>query len=533
MAFAVRFPRPRRRAPAVLWLPGLAVVAATLLPLWYLARRSTERGWGPWRSTLTGSTPELLGNSLQLALAVALVSAAVALPAAWLTVRTDLPLRRAWAVALALPLAIPSYVMGLAVVAALGPRGMLQGWLEPLGVERLPEIYGFWGACLALSAVSFPYVFLVLRAALRTLDGAQAEASQSLGRGSWRTFAAVSLPALVPALAAGLLLVVLYVLSDFGGVATLKYDTFTRAIYIQYSSSFDRTVAAILALALALLTLAILAAELLARSAFGARGRAGRVRPAAPVALGRWRWPALAFLALLLLVSLVLPLGVLVYWLVRGARAGTDFPPLGGPLRNSLTMAMAGAGITVALALPVAVLAARYRGLATRALEQAAYASHALPGLVVALALVFFGISYARPLYQTPWMLLFAYVVLFLPNALSALRAPLLGHALSLEEAAASLGRRPLAVLASVTLPLARPGAVAAFGLVFLTILKELPATLLLSPPGYRTLPGVTWANSSAALSGGAALPALVLIAAAAVPLALLAWRGGLESLDG
>ncbi|MCC7365169.1 MAG: iron ABC transporter permease [Dehalococcoidia bacterium] len=534
MAFAVLSHRRGRRrpAPAALWLPGLAVVIVTLLPFWYLWKRSTERGWSAWDETLSRSATELLANSAKLSLGVAVICVAVALPAAWLTVRTDLPFRRAWSVLLALPLAIPSYVMGMTVVAALGPKGMLQGWLEPLGVDRLPEIYGYWGALLTLGAVSFPYVYLVLRAALRTLDPFEEEASRSLGRGPWSTFAAVSVPALIPAIAAGLLLVALYVLSDFGGVATLKYNTFTRAIFIEYSSSFDRTGAAILGVVLAGLAALLLAGELFARSRYQARARAKRLSPARPIALGRWRWPAVAFLAAVVAISLVLPMGVLVYWLVKGIRAGADFPEVWEPLRHSATMAASGGVVTVLLALPIALLAARFGGPLARLLEQAAFATHALPGLVVALALVFFGIGYATELYQTTWMLLVAYVILFLPNALGALRAPLMRQSPHLEEAAAGLGRRPLAAIASITLPLARPGAVAAFALVFLTIMKELPATLLLSPPGYRTLPGVVWSNSSEALYGGAALPALILVGVAAVPLVLLVWRGDLDAVE-
>ncbi len=149
------FGRGGRRAPGFLWIPALAVAAVSLAPVYYLAVRSTERGWEPWREVAEQSLWPLLVDSLQLAGLVVACSLAIALPAAWLTGRTDLPGRRAWAVGLALPLAIPSYVMGLAVVAALGPRGLLQDWLEPLGVERLPEIYGLPAATLTLTAVTY------------------------------------------------------------------------------------------------------------------------------------------------------------------------------------------------------------------------------------------------------------------------------------------------------------------------------------------------------------------------------------------
>jgi iron(III) transport system permease protein len=195
-------------------------------------------------------------------------------------------------------------------------------------------------------------------------------------------------------------------------------------------------------------------------------------------------------------------------------------------------MALAGAAITVVIALPLAILAARYGGLLARSAEQAAYLSHALPGLVVALALVFFGIRYATEFYQTVWMLLFAYVILFAPNALSALRASLLRQPANLEDAAASLGKSPMLAVLTVTAPLARPGITAALALVFLTIIKELPATLILSPPGYETLPGLVWSRSTDALYAGAALPALLLVCLAAIPIALLVWKGDVGALE-
>ena len=525
-------PRGGLRAPAILWIPGLLAVALTLLPAWYLLDRSTEHGWSAWEETLSRSAGELLVNSLGLAAVVSIASAAVAVPAAWLTVRCELPGRSYWAVLLALPLAIPSYVMGLTVVASLGPRGMLQGWLEPLGVERLPEVYGFWGAAFTLAAVSFPYVYLVTAAAMRALDPAVEEASLSLGTSPIRTFGRVTLPMLAPALAAGLLLVALYTLSDFGGVATLRYETFTRAIFIEYQTSFDRTAAAILGVALGGVAIVVLLAELAVRASAADRLRAKRLAPPQPIALGRWFWPSVLFLAILVLVTLGLPVFVLAYWLVKAMRAGSDFPEMWSPVRHTIVLGVGGAAVTVALALPLALLSTRYAGIASRALEQLAFVTHALPGLVVALSLVFFGIGYATDLYQTTWMLLLAYVILFLPNALSALRAPLLRQARQLEEAGASLGRAPLRVLATVTLPIARPGVLVALPLVFLTVVKELPATLLLSPPGYRTLPGLVWSLSSEATYGAAALPALVLIGLAAVPVAALAWRGVLEDAD-
>lgn len=523
--------RPARKAPAALWLPGLLAVALTFIPVFYLALRSTEDGWSPWSRAFHTSVPQLLQRSLWLAAVVALLCVAVAVPAAWLTTRADIPARRVWSVLLTVPLAIPSYITALAVVAFLGPKGMLQGWLEPLGVDRLPEVYGFWGAAFTLTCAGYPYVYLVVRAALASADTAEEEASRSLGVSPLRTFFAITLPGLVPALAAGILLSVLYTLSDFGAVSLLNYSTFTRDIFIEYQSSFDRTGAAVLGAILGLVTLLILTSELGVRS-WLARGRKRRQAAVRLVPLGRWGVLALAFLSIAVSLALVLPVGVLIYWLINGLRANADFPALAPAVRHSVEMALAGAAITVALAFPVAILSARYGGLLARATEQAAYITHALPGLVVALALVFFGIRYATGLYQTVWMLLLAYVILFVPNALSALRGTLVRQPANLEDAAASLGKGPLMAIATVTAPLARPGLAAAFALVFLTIMKELPATLILSPPGYQTLPGLVWSRSTDALYAGAALPALALIAVAAIPVGLLAWKGDIGALE-
>ncbi len=288
-------------------------------------------------------------RSLTLALVVAVASVLVAVPAAWLTTRAALPGRRGWAVLMAAPLAIPSYIMAMTVVDFLGPRGTLQGWLEPLGVERLPEIYGFWGSAFTLTAASFPYVYLVLRAAFATADVSEEEASRSLGAGPLRTFFRVVLPGMVPAIAAGVLLVVLYTLSDFGAVSTLNYDTFTRSIFVEYQTSFDRTGAAVLGAMLALVAAAILAAELTVRGRMGRRA-SRRQSLMRPVPLGRWKWPAAGFLALIALLSLGLPLGVLGYWLVKGLQANANFPEIGSAARHSVTMAIGGAIITVLLA---------------------------------------------------------------------------------------------------------------------------------------------------------------------------------------
>ncbi len=516
--------------PAALIVPALAVAAAVNLPLCYLFVRSAEGGLDRYLATVgSARTLGLIGSTLGLVAGVVAASLAVALPLAWLVARTDLPGRRFWVVAGALPLVFPSYVSAFALVAVLGPRGYLQGWLEPLlGVARLPGlVYGYGGALAALALFAYPYTYLLLVAALGRTDPALEETSRALGRGRWRTFFAVVLPQLRPALYAGSLLVALYTLSDFGAVSIVRYDTFTLSIYNAYRGLFDRTVAASLGTVLVALTVALIAVEtLLLRRVRPARPGAGR--PPERVRLGRWRGPALAGVGALALVTLGLPLGVVLSWGARALALGHPLGAAGGAALGSLGTSLAAAAAAVALAVPAAAWAARHPSRAARAVERASHAGYALPGIVVALSLVFFASRRLPALYQTLTLLVAAYVVRFLPEALAAARAAFAAVPRRLEEAARSLGRGPLSVLGGLTLPLVRPGLLAGGGLVFLTAMKELPATLILRPIGFETLATRVWSAAAEGIYSEAALPALLLVAASAPPVWALIIRPAL-----
>jgi iron(III) transport system permease protein len=498
-----------------------------LLPPAYLVWRTAGAGEAAVQALLRPTTWATLGRTLVMAGAVTAAAVIIGVPLAWLTTSTDLPFRRFWALAAALPLVIPSFVFAYLLVAILGPRGMVQQVLQPLlGVERLPEIYGFPGAFLALTLISYPFVFLGVRAALLRLDPGLLEAARSLGASPRQAFWRVTVPQLRPAVVAGSLLVALYVLRDFGAVAIMRYDTFTRIIYVQYRSFMDRSLAAALALVLVGLTAAFLYLESRSRGrAHYARRSAGAPRAPAVVPLGRWRLPALLFVAAVVGLALILPAAGLVYWLARGLAIEGALTAPWRPAGNSLAVSLGAAMLTMGAALPVAILSVRRPSRLSRVVERLTYGGFALPGIVIALALVFFGIGYARSLYQTTAMLLIAYVVLFVPEGVGAARASLLQVSPSLEEAGRSLGRRPLAVFRRVTLPLLRPGVSAGAALVFLTAMKELPVTLILSPAGFRTLSTTLWANVSEAFFAQAAVPALLLILLSSIPLAFLTFR--------
>lgn len=515
--------RGHARTPAVLAILASLAAAATVLPLIYLVLRAGGAGIDAWASLLALRTAEILLRSLVLVVAVSCLATLLGVPLAWLTTRTNLPARRTWLVLATLPLVLPTYVGGLVLVLALGPRGMLQRLLAPLGVERLPEIYGLPGALLILGLHTYPYVLLTTRAALLRLDPAAEEASRSLGLGPWSSFRRVVLPALRPAIASGVLLAALYTLGDFGAVSLLNYETFTWAIFIQYQSAYDRSVAAAFSLVLVLVAGAILVLEARTRPSWHVyRAGVGAARRGPTLPLGRWRWPALIFASAPILLGMVLPVILLTVWAVQEVSTGSLARSLDRAALGSVSVAAIAAVVTVLAALPLAFLNVRFPGRLSSLLERVTYVGFALPRLVIALGLVFFGAAYVRPLYQTLVLLIAAYTILFLPAALGSISAALRQVHPHLEEAARGLGRSPGQVFLSVTLPLMWPGILAASALVFLLTMEELPATLILRPSGLDTLTVAVWSAATEALYNQAAVPALMLTLVSGFSVALL-----------
>jgi iron(III) transport system permease protein len=514
--------------PAFLTVPSLLVCGAVLLPAAYLVVRAAGADEGVLELLLRGRTARVLLNTLLLAAAVTATSVAVAVPLAWLTARTDLPGARLWSVLAALPLVVPSYIGGFMVVTVFGPVGALQRALEPLtGLARLPDIHGFAGAWLTLTLFAYPYVLLSVRAGFRGLDPSLEEASRGLGEGEWTTFRRVTVPLLRPWIQAGALLVALYVLSDFGAVAIMRFESFTTAIYLQYQAALNRSYAAVLSLVLVVLAAAVLVlGEQRGRARFHRLG-AGAKRPARVVPLGRWRPVAVLFCAGVAALGVAMPVGVLAYWLAIGAQHGDALARVLAPTVRSVTASALGAGLTLLMALPIALLSVRHGGALARLTLRVMYVSYALPGLVIALALVFFAARYAPAVYQTLGLLVFAYAVHFLPQATGPLRSALQQVSPSQEEAARTLGRTGPDVLWTITLPLVRSGIVAAAALVFLTIMKELPATLLLSPTGFDTLATTIWTDANDGRFGRTGPPALVLLAVSSASMWLLLGQEG------
>lgn len=489
-------------------LAAVVAIALAVLPLYYLVVRALDRGTSTaWDVLARPSTAELARRSVELALIVTVACVVLGVGLAWLVSSTDLPGRRVWRVVLALPLALPSYVAAW-------------GW-----IGWRPEIAGRSGAALVLTTISYPYVYLPTLAALRRVDPGLADVARTLGRSRTATFRLVTLPQIRPAVVGGGLLVGLYVLSDFGAVATMRYPVLTHAIYRSYRTLFDRTPAAVLGCVLALLAIAVVAL-----TAFVGRRRIARVgggapRPQPVHALGAWRWPALVIPAGVLAVALGVPARGVHLWIRQGGWS-PEWDEMGPAALNSLQVGALGAAAVVALALPVALLAVRHPGPLPRVAEAAAYAGHALPGVVVGLAMVFVGIRAAPSLYQRLPLLVVAYAVLFLSLALGSLTASVAQVPPRLEEVARTLGRGPVRAWLAVTGRLVLPGVGAAATLVFLTVMKELPATLFLRPTGFDTLATRLWDHTGSFQRSRAAPYAIVIVVLAALPAALLAALG-------
>ncbi|MCS7274221.1 MAG: iron ABC transporter permease [Candidatus Bipolaricaulota bacterium] len=507
---------PRR---ALLALSALAIAAAIALPLLLTLWRGITAEFSLWATLWQVRLLPLLGNSLALAGAVTLGSLVLGVLLAWLIERTDLPGRRIFGPLLVATLVIPCYLIAIWHISFWGPRGLLERSLETLlgASVSVPTIYGFLGAWLILMIATYPYVYTLARAALRSLDPQMEEAARSLGARKLKIFFKVTLPLLAPALAAGGLLSAVYVLADYGVVAALRYETFTVAIYKQLAGRYDQAPAAVLSTVLIALTVVLL---VLQQRLWG-RGRhyyRASQKPLPVVRLSFWsRWAALGLVGLVLFLGLILPVGVSLYWWLEGMVRpnptavlwGTSLGDLWRYAGNSLFSAATAATLALVLAWPIAYRAVRYD---QHSLTRLAQAGQALPGVLIALALALVLHRFVPSLYFTVWALIFAYVIRFFSHALQATEAGLARVPVRLEEAARSLGHSTVGVWRRVTLPLVAPSLGAGWTLIFLNALRELPATLLLRPPGFDTLPVRLWIAAGEGFYAQAAAPALLLI---------------------
>ncbi len=461
-------------------------------------------------------------SSLTLLLHTVLV-AAVATPicgvigvaGAWFVERTRLPGRWLWALLLVAPLTVPPFVTSYA-------------WAT-LGVP----LQGYWGAVGIIGFSYYPIVFLLVAVSLRGLDPALEETARSLGLSARQTFFRVVLPQLRPAILGGLLLVALDALVEFDAFVALKYQTFATDIYAQYQLGLSVAGAAALSLiSIALCVLLLIGEARLRGNVNYTRVSQGARRATSRYDLGRATVPVLLGFAGVVAIGVGLPIGMLIDWFSQSSHAALSMAAanthyLLPATLTSIALGFSSALLAVILAFPIAVLAVRNRGPVVTVLERATYLSYALPDLVGAIALSYAASHYFPSLYGSFALLVFAEAILFVPFAVVALRATLGQIEPSLEESARSLGSGPLTSLWRVTVPLTRPGFVAAAVLVFAFALGDLSTAQVLLPLDSYTLGTEFQANSASVAFAAAAPFAAVLIALAMLSAYILMSRFG------
>ncbi len=477
-----------------------------LLPLIYIAVRTFQAGPSGVASDLFRPyTLGLLVNTVFLAGSVTILACALAVAAAWMTERTDLPGRRWWRLATALPLAMPAYVSSFAW-SSLGP------WFQEMQ-----------GAVLILTFYSIPMAYLPVCAALRSLDPDLEDVARSLGYGRWRSFVRVVLPQIRPALGGGALLITSHMLAEFGALSFLRVETFTTAIFDQYTGQFNNQAAALLSGVLILLCLPVAFGEAKLR---GRRRRArlgrGNARMSTPMPLGRATPLVILGLAALAALGVGVPLVTLGFWVMQGASAGQGIGQVLPAMVTSVQYALPGAALTTLLALPLVVATtSRGSGWLARLADRLPYLVHGLPGIVVALTAVSVAIRWVPAIYQSTLLVAVVYAVLFLPLAQSSIRASAELVPGELEDVARSLGKGRFAAFVYATLPNLAPGIGAALALACLQLMRELTATLLLAPAGSSTLATEFWNYTSDRAYAAAAPFAAVLVLVSGIPVYL------------
>jgi len=489
-----------------LGLKALVVLVLILIlqPLLYLVIRASEKSGSQIVALLTREkTLEVLGVTLSLLAIVVAVNVVLGTSIAAGLHYVKLPVPRLFMVATILPLAIPSYVFTYTWKALF------------------PSMQGLWAASFILALSTMPYMILTVFIAFQKIDLALIEVGRSLGLSKVAIFFRIILPQVRRSISAGALLSGLYVLSDFGAVSLLNLETLTVSIQNLFKSSYDRGAAAIIGILLFLAAAVFISFETRLKGRdFETRGNEGFQNAIKRVDRTALSLFTLSVLGAYIICAVVLPFYVLITRFLENPSA-VEVSDLISSAVSTVGVAALGAMMAFALSLPLAFLISQGKGKFTTFSERSILMAHALPGVVVGLALVSFG-SRLGGLYQSIYLLAFAYAVLFLAKSVASTSSSLALVPPQLKEVAATLGKSKSKIATEVVFPIALPSMSLGILLVFLTAMKELPATLMLRPTGMDTLATQIWSAASISRFNEAAPYALILVAIAAVPTFIL-----------
>lgn len=507
--------RSRRSWRALgLQLATLAVLVFTLIPAIYLVIRALEKPLPEILDLLLREkTLEVVGTTALLVTTVVLINTLLGTLLANGLFFVKLPFARLLVIPAILPLAIPSYVFTYTWMAIV------------------PSLSGFYAAAFILVLTTLPYVVLANLMGLRRIDTGLIEVAQTLGLKRSEIFLRVVLPQIRRNISAGALLSGLYVMSDFGAVSLLNTETLTVSIQNMYKASYDRSAAAVISLILILASVIFIVLE----EKFKGTGKTASIAKTYSVKnllieKYSFKIATLSFLLTYVLFAVIAPFYVLISRFL-GNPEPVEYGELFSAAISTVTVAGLGALIALLFSLPIAIMNSQSASKTARSAERVILISHALPGVVIGLALVSLG-SKIGVLYQTTLLLAFAYALLFLAKAVASTTASLAQVPTVLKEVAASLGKNNLKIATEVTLPMALPGIALGVLLVFLTAMKELPATLMLRPTGMETLATQIWSFASINRFNEAAPYALLLVIIAAIPTFLLSLPERLESKE-
>jgi len=521
---------------AVALLAGLPVASVGL----NLFAGGTSETWAHLSHTVL---PEYIANSLWLCLGVGLGVGMVGVATAWLTAMHDFPGRRFFEWALVLPLAVPAYVMAYVYTDFLQFVGPVQSTLRDLfgwefGDYWFPDIRTLPGAMAMFVCVLYPYVYLLARTAFLERASGMLEAARTLGMGPWRAFFMVSLPLARPAIVAGIALALMETLADYGTVAYFAVNTFTTGIYRAWFSLGDRTAAAQLAAMLLGFVLFLLMAERISRGRARYHNTTGRNRPMAGAQLrGVKGLAATLACAMPLFLGFVLPAVLLLKMALTDgdAQFGERFLILS---RNSFLLAGTTACIGVLLALLLAYGARLSQTSFSAGLNRLVGLGYAVPGAVIAVGVLipvtrldhwlsgqwetWFGHNPGLLLTGGIAALVYAYLVRFLAVALHTVESSLAKITPSMDDAARSLGLGQGETLRRVHTPLLRGSLLTAGLLVFVDVMKELPATLVMRPFNFDTLATQAYTLASDERLAEASTASLAIVLVGLLPLVLL-----------
>jgi iron(III) transport system permease protein len=534
----------RRRGPGA--LAGSAVVVAALVaaPVLSVCAAVFARGTeGTWRHLASTVLPEYVASTLWLCAGVGAGAAVVGVSTAWLVTMTDFPGRRFFEWALVLPLAVPAYVMAYTYTDLLQFTGPVQTWLRATftwqaGGYWFPDVRSLPGAVAIFVFVLYPYVYLLARTAFLEHASGMTEIGRSLGYGPWSSFFRISLPLARPAIVAGTALALMETLADYGTVAYFGVQTFTTGIYRAWFSLGDRIASAQLATMLLAFVVLLLLLERASRGRARFHDTTGRVpAPSAPRLPGWKAAGAVASCALPLALGFAIPAGALLEMAltVGDAQFGARFLRLA---RNSFTLAIVTAALGVALALLLAYAARTSRSAWPASLNRLVGLGYAAPGSVIAVGVLipltrldnWLAAALESSLGVRPGLILtggiaalvYAYLVRFLAVALHAIDSSLTRITPAMDDAARSLGCDPAATLRRVHLPLLRGGLLTAALLVFVDVMKELPATLVMRPFDFDTLATQAYTLASDERLAEASTAALAIVAVGVLPLVVI-----------